>query len=106
MKIGLYMYDREIELSDESTDLFLEQFDKAKEGMKDLLNKFDDEEVRVALFYMMNLRSFIDDFLEFCTDDISVDEFESMLNNSDFEVELDDDDDEFEIMIDFDDEEE
>ena len=49
MKIGLYMYDREIELSDESTDLFLEQFDKAKEGMKDLLNKFDDERIDLLL---------------------------------------------------------
>ncbi len=111
MKIGLYMYDQPIDLNDEATSLFLEQYDNAKESMKQLLDLFDETETRVAMFYMMSLRCFIDDFLEFCAEDISVDEMEILLNNKspydrtleDFD---DDDDDEGEVLVEFDDDEE
>ena len=109
MKIGLYMYDRPIELDDESTDLFLEQYDKAREEMKRMLDMFEEEETRIAMFHMMTLRCFIDDFLEFCSDGISVDEMEILLNGiMDYDTNFDDfeEDDEFEIEVEFDDEEE
>ena len=108
MKIGLYMYDRPIELDDESTDLFLDQYDKAREEMKRMLDMFEEEETRVAMFHMMTLRCFIDDFLEFCAEDISVDEMEILLNGvMDYDMNFDDfDDDEGELLVEFDDEEE
>ena len=107
MKIGLYMYDRPIELDDESTDLFLDQYDKAREEMIRMLDMFEEEETRVAMFHMMTLRCFIDDFLEFCSDGIDVDEMEALLNSS-VKCDLDDfeEDDEFEIEVEFDDDEE
>lgn len=109
MKIGMYMYDREINLNDEATSLFLEQYDNAKDGMKQLLDLFDEEETRVAMFYMMSLRCFIDDFLEFYTEDINVNEMEYLLNNSMGNIDFagfNDDDDEGEVLVEFDDEEE
>ena len=109
MKIGLYMYDRPLELDDEATDLFLEQYEKAKDEMKRLLGLFDDEETRVAMFHMMSLRCFIDDFLEFCTVDIDADDMEELLNGVDedflFGNKYEDEDDD-EILVEFDDEEE
>ena len=48
--------------------------------MKRLLNLFEEEETRVAMFHMMTLRCFIDDFLEFCADGITRDEMEVLLN--------------------------
>lgn len=108
MKIGMYMYDKEINLNDEATSLFLEQYDNAKDGMKQLLDLFDEEETRIAMFYMMSLRCFIDDFLEFCAEDISVEEMEILLNDAmDYNIDFDDfDDDEGELLVEFDDEEE
>lgn len=108
MKIGMYMYDKEINLNDEATSLFLQQYDNAKDGMKQLLDKFDEEETRIAMFYMMSLRCFIDDFLEFCAEDIDIDEMEYLLNNSSKDIDFDEfnDDDEGEFLVEFDDEEE
>lgn len=107
MKIGLYMYDRPLELDEEATDLFLEQYDKAKEEMKRLLSLFDEEETRVAMFHMMSLRCFIDDFLEFCTVDIDVDDMEELLNGVDEDFLYDKyEEDDDEILVEFDDEEE
>ena len=107
MKIGMYMYDREINLNDEATSLFLEQYDNAKDGMKQLLDLFDEEETRIAMFYMMSLRCFIDDFLEFCAEDIDVNKMEYLLNNSMEDIDFDGfDDDEGEVLVEFDDEEE
>jgi hypothetical protein len=107
MKIGMYMYDKEINLNDEATSLFLEQYDNAKDGMKQLLDLFDEEETRVAMFYMMSLRCFIDDFLEFCAEDINVNEMEYLLNNSMGNIDFAGfDDDEGEVLVEFDDEEE
>lgn len=108
MKIGMYMYDREIDLNDKATSLFLEQYDDAKNVMKQLLDLFDEEETRVAIFYMMSLRCFIDDFLEFCAEDINVEEMEILLNGvMDYDMNFDGfDDDEGELLVEFDDEEE
>ena len=112
MKIGMYMYDRELELDDQATMDFLLQYENAKDTMRQLLTMFEDEETRIAMFYMMSLRTLMDDFLEFCADGISADEMEILFNTEqigDFdldEFEEDDDDDEFEIFVDFDDEEE
>jgi hypothetical protein len=108
MKIGMYMYDREIDLNDEATSLFLEQYDNAKEGMKALLDKFEEEDTRTVMFYMMSLRCFIDDFLEFCAEDISVEEMTLLLNTpSDYDIDFDEfDDDEGEVLVEFDDDEE
>ena len=109
MKIGMYMYDREIDLNEEATKDFVTQYKNAKDTMKQILTVFEDEETRNAMFYMMGLRTLIDDFLEFCTDDIDVDIMERLLNNEDVyedEFEDDDDDDDFEITVEFDDEEE
>ena len=109
MKIGLYMYDRPLELDEDATNLFLEQYDKAKDEMKNLLGKFDEEETRVAMFYMMTLRCFIDDFLEFCTDEIPVDVMEKLLNTPDLFDEMyenEEEEDEFEIEVKFDEDEE
>lgn len=108
MKIGMYMYDKEISLNDEATSLFLEQYDDAKNVMKQLLDLFDEEETRVAIFYMMSLRCFIDDFLEFCAEDINVNEMEYLLNNSMRNIDFAkfNDDDEGEVLVEFDDEEE
>ena len=108
MKIGMYMYDKEINLNDEATSLFLEQYDDAKNVMKQLLDLFDEEETRITMFYMMSLRCFIDDFLEFCAEDINVEEMEILLNGvMDYDMNFDDfDDDEGELLVEFDDEEE
>lgn len=107
MKIGMYMYDKEINLNDESTALFLQQYEAAKESMKDLLDKFEEEDTRIAMFYIMSLRCFMDDFLEFCTDGINVAEMEYLLNNSLNELDFDDfDDDEGELLVEFDDDDE
>ncbi len=108
MKIGMYMYDRELELDDESTVDFLMQYDNAKDTMRQILTMFEDESTRLAMFYMMSLRTLMDDFLEFCTDGIDVDDMEMLLNDRDPDnnMEFEDDDDEYEIFVDFNDEEE
>lgn len=103
MKIKMYMYDEPIKLDDEASSLFLEQLSVAQESMKALLDVYADQSTREAMFYMMSLRSYIDDFLEFCTEDITKEEMEQLLNGNDIEEE---DDDDFEIYVDFDDEEE
>lgn len=107
MKIGMYMYDREIDLNEESTKEFIQQYKNAKDTMKQLLTIFEDEETRTAMFYMMGLRTLIDDFLEFCTDEIDVDLMEKLLNNEEvYEDEPENEEDEdFEILVDFDEEE-
>lgn len=109
MRIGMYMYDKEINLNEDATKLFLEQYENAKATMKLILNDFEDVDTRVAMFYMMSLRTVIDDFLEFCTDDIDVDTMQMLLND---EVSVDDvydfddfEDDDGEILVDFDEEE-
>lgn len=107
MKIGMYMYDREINLNEESTKEFIAQYKNAKDTMKQLLTIFEDEETRTAMFYMMGLRTLIDDFLEFCTDEIDVDLMEKLLNDEEvYEDEPENEEDEdFEILVDFDEEE-
>lgn len=108
MKIGMYMYDREIDLNEESTKDFIAQYKNAKDTMKQLLTIFEDEETRTAIFYMMGLRTLIDDFIEFCTDDIDVDLMEKLLNNEEVyedEPENEEEEDDFEILVDFDKEE-
>lgn len=107
MKIGMYMYDREIDLNEESTKEFIAQYKNAKDTMKQLLTIFEDEETRTAMFYMMGLRTLIDDFLEFCTDEIDVDLMEKLLNDEEvYEDEPENEEDEdFEILVDFDEEE-
>ena len=102
MKIKMYMYDEDIKLDEEATSLFLEQLDVARESMKTLLDAYAEEQTRLVIFYMMSLRSYIDDFLEFCADELSVEEMEVLLNIND---EQDNEDDEFEIFVDFDKEE-
>lgn len=105
MKINMYMYDKEIDLNEEATEEFLQQYENAKETMRQLLTIFEDEETRLAMFYMMSLRTLIDDFLEFCTEDIDVDLMSALLNNEDIDDEEFEDDDEGEIFVDFDKEE-
>ena len=106
MKIGMYMYDREIDLNEESTKDFIAQYKNAKDTMKQLLTIFEDEETRTAIFYMMGLRTLIDDFIEFCTDVIDVDLMEKLLNNEEvYEDEPESEEDDFEILVDFDEEE-
>lgn len=107
MKIGMYMYDREIDLNEESTKDFIAQYKNAKDTMKQLLTIFEDEETRTAIFYMTGLRTLIDDFIEFCTDDIDVDLMEKLLNNEEvYEDEPEnEEEDDFEILVDFDKEE-
>ena len=106
MKIKMYMYDEPIKLDDEASKLFLEQLSVAQESMKALLEVYADQSTREAMFYMMSLRSFIDDFLEFCAEDITKEEMELLLNGHDDEIDEEEDDDDFEIYVDFDDEEE
>lgn len=105
MKINMYMYDKEIDLNEEATEEFLQQYENAKGTMRQLLTLFEDEETRLAMFYMMSLRTLIDDFLEFCTEDIDVDLMSALLNNEDIDDEEFEDDDEGEIFVDFDKEE-
>ena len=106
MKIKMYMYDEPIKLDDEASILFLEQLSIAKDSMRALLEVYADESTREAMFYMMSLRSFIDDFLEFCADGFTGEEMELLLNGHDDEIDEEEDDDDFEIYVDFDDEEE
>ena len=107
MKIKMYMYDEPIKLDDEASKLFLEQLSIAQESMKALLEVYADQSTREAMFYMMSLRSYIDDFLEFCAEGITQEEMEQLLNGHDVEeVDEEEEDDDFEIYVDFDDEEE
>ncbi len=108
MKIGMYMYNKEIDLNDEATNEFLRQYDNARDTMRQLLTIFEDEETRLAMFYMMSLRTLIDDFLEFCAEDIDVDLMTALLNNEEvFDDEFEYyDEDENEISVEFDDAEE
>jgi hypothetical protein len=109
MKIGMYMYDRDINLNDEATKDFLLQYDNARATMKQILEEFEDESTRMAIFYAMGLRTLLDDFIEFCTEDIDVKLMEQLLNNEiDIEDDIEDydcDDEDFEIVIDYDNEE-
>ena len=102
MKINMYMFDRPIELDEESTDEFLIQYKVAKDTMRQILTMYEDEETRSAVFFAMSLRTLLDDFLDFCTDDIDVDTMEALLNNEEVYLEEndDDDDDGFEIEVD------
>ena len=102
MKIKMYMYDEDVKLDKEATSLFLEQLDVARESMKTLLDAYAEEQTRLVMFYMIALRSYIDDFLEFCAEELSIEEMEVLLNTND---EQDNEDDEFEIFVDFDKEE-
>lgn len=119
MKLGLYMYDNPIFLNEESTKDFLEQYDSAREFMATILDMFTDSSTsREAIFFMLGLRTFIDDFLEFCTTGVSEELIERLLNGDDsVEAEIFDsiesgiesyieDDDEGEILVEFDDDEE
>lgn len=106
MKIKMYMYDEPIKLDDEASKLFLEQLSIAQESMKALLEAYADQSTREAMFYMMTLRSYIDDFLEFCAEGITGEEMEQLLNGYDAEIDEEEDDDDFEIYVDFDDDEE
>lgn len=109
MKIKMYMYDEPIKLDDEASKLFLDQLSIAQDSMKALLEVYADQSTREAMFYMMSLRSFIDDFLEFCAENTTEEEMEQLLNGKDIEeeeVDEEEDDDDFEIYVDFDDEEE
>ena len=107
MKIEMYMYDRPLELDEESTVEFLKQYDNARDTMRNILTMYEDEDTRLAMFYCMGLRSLLDDFLEFCTQDLSADLMEALLNDEDaYVTDYDlDDDNEIEIEVDVDDEE-
>lgn len=106
MKIEMYMYDRPLELNEESTVEFLKQYDNARNTMRNLLTMYEDEDTRLAMFYCMGLRSLLDDFLEFCTEDLSVDLMESLLNDEEVYVtDCDLDDNEIEIEVDVNDKE-
>ena len=102
MKINMYMFDRPIELDEESTDKFLIQYKVAKDTMRQILTMYEDEETRSAMFFAMSLRTLLDDFLDFCTNDIDVDTMEALLNNEEVYLEDNDDDDGFEIEVDTD----
>lgn len=116
MKLDLYMYDRPIELNEESTMEFLMQYEAAKEMMKELLDLFssDDTETRQAMFFCLCLRTLIDDFLEFCTEGVPVGLMEELLNGNEEaerEIFLAKEEeiygsDEGEILVEFDDDEE
>lgn len=119
MKLGLYMYDDPISLNEESTKDFIEQYDSARELMATILDMFTNSNTsREAIFFMLGLRTLIDDFLEFCTTGVSAELIERLLNG-DEEVESEifdtieseiesyiEDDDEGEILVEFDDDEE
>ena len=120
MKLRLYMYDDPISLDEESTKDFIEQYDSASEFMTTILDMFRyDNTSRKAIFFMLGLRTLIDDFLEFCTTGISAELIERLLNG-DEEVEneifeaieselspyFEEEDDEGEILVEFDDDEE
>ena len=106
MKLDLYMYDTPIELDEASTIEFIKQYDNAKDTMRQILSMFEDEDTRLAIFYMLGLRTLIDDFLEFCTEDIAVDLMQLLLNNEADEDDIfEDEDDDNEIFVEFDDEE-
>lgn len=105
MKLDLYMYDSPIELNEESTIDFIKQYENAKDTMRQILTMFEDEDTRLAIFYMLSLRTLIDDFLEFCTTDIDADTLQMLLNNEvDEEDILNDEEDDNEIFVEFDDE--
>lgn len=106
MKIEMYMYDRPLELDEESTAEFLKQYDNARDTMRNILTMYEDEDTRLAMFYCMGLRSLLDDFLEFCTADLSVDLMEALLNDEEvYATDYDLDDNEIEIEVDVNDEE-
>lgn len=106
MKLDLYMYDTPIELDEASTIEFIKQYDNAKDTMRQILSMFEDEDTRLAIFYMLGLRTLIDDFLEFCTEDIAVDLMQLLLNDeADEDDVFEDEDDDNEIFVEFDDEE-
>lgn len=106
MKIEMYMYDRPLELDEESTVEFLKQYDNARDTMRNILTMYEDEDTRLAMFYCMGLRSLLDDFLEFCTEDLSADLMEALLNDEEaYVTDYDLDDNEIEIEVDVDDEE-
>lgn len=106
MKIEMYMYDRPLELDEESTAEFLKQYDNARDTMRNILTMYKDEDTRLVMFYCMGLRSFLDDFLEFCTEDLSADSMEALLNDEEaYVADYDLDDNEIEIEVDVDDEE-
>ena len=106
MKLDLYMYDSPIELNEESTIEFIKQYDNAKDTMRQILTMFEDEDTRLAMFYMLSLRTLIDDFLEFCTADIDADILQMLLNDEVDEEEIlnDKEEDDNEIFVEFDDE--
>lgn len=108
MKLDLYMYDNPIELNEESTIEFIKQYDNAKDTMRQILTMFEDEDTRLAIFYMLSLRTLIDDFLEFCTADIDADILQMLLNDEADEESIfdDEEEDDNEIFVEFDDDEE
>ena len=83
MKIDMFMFDRPIELDEESTKEFLLQYQNSKNMMRQILTMFEDEneETRKAIFYVIGLRSFLDDFLEFCTEGLTAELMEALLND-------------------------
>ena len=119
MKLDLYMYDRPIELDERATKEFLGMYMASKETMKELLDLFpEDNDTRQAIFFMLGLRTLIDDFLEFCTDGIPVELIERLLNGDEnaeeeiFDVKeelveaLLNEEDDGEILVEFDNDEE
>jgi hypothetical protein len=119
MKLGLYMYDDPISLNEESTKDFIEQYDSARDLMTTVLDMFSESNTsREAIFFMLGLRTLIDDFLEFCTTGVSAELIERLLNGDEeveneifeaLESEMEpyfEDDYEGEILVEFDDDEE
>ena len=108
MKIDMFMFDRPIELDEESTKEFLLQYQNSKNMMRQILTMFEDEETRKAIFYVIGLRSFLDDFLEFCTEGLTAELMEALLNDEEAYMEYEEkyeEEDDFEIEVDIDDEE-
>lgn len=100
MKLKLNDFIKPIELGEQATEEFLMQWDRARETMKQLLYLYEDEETRSALFYMLSLSDFVNDFIDFVLEGLKEEDLEELLNdyeNAENEIQIDfgdDDEDE------------
>ena len=97
MRLKLNDFVRPIELGDQATEEFLMQWDNARETMKQLLQLYENEETRIALFYMLSLSDFVNDFIDFVLEGLEEEDLEELLNdceNAENEIQIDFGDDE------------
>lgn len=97
MKLKLNDFAKPIELGDQATEEFLMQWDNARETMKQLLQLYENKETRIALFYMLSLSDFVNDFIDFVLEGLEEDDLEELLNdyeNAENEIQIDFGDDE------------